>query len=167
MKFVDCISAIGGTMGLFTGFSVISAIEILYFIFNSIGFIFNSKKWNWEVDIDVKCFENQLNKMFCSLQSVLVTLLDLSLLVFTCLSYPVLLREKADVLGWTMNNQHTLALSLSTWYTIQYWLTVKTECRWGTKTKVVRNWKLWCQYNGVPSFVVVISNMFLNILKHI
>ena len=30
-KFVDMLSAIGGTMGLLTGFSVISGIEILYF----------------------------------------------------------------------------------------------------------------------------------------
>ena len=31
IKFVDEISAIGGTMGLFTGFSIISAVEIVYF----------------------------------------------------------------------------------------------------------------------------------------
>ena len=31
VKFVDEISAIGGTLGLFTGFSIISAIEIVYF----------------------------------------------------------------------------------------------------------------------------------------
>ena len=31
VKFVDEISAIGGTLGLFTGFSIISAIEIGYF----------------------------------------------------------------------------------------------------------------------------------------
>ena len=30
-KFVDMLSAIGGTMGLLTGFSLISGIEILYF----------------------------------------------------------------------------------------------------------------------------------------
>ena len=32
-KFVDKLSAIGGTMGLLTGFSIISGIEILYFAF--------------------------------------------------------------------------------------------------------------------------------------
>ena len=32
-KFVDILSAIGGTMGLLTGFSIISAVEILYFSF--------------------------------------------------------------------------------------------------------------------------------------
>ena len=31
-KFVDQLSTIGGTMGLLTGFSIISGIEIIYFI---------------------------------------------------------------------------------------------------------------------------------------
>ena len=31
-KFADMLSAIGGTMGLLTGFSIISGVEILYFI---------------------------------------------------------------------------------------------------------------------------------------
>ena len=31
-KFVDQLSAIGGTMGLLTGFSLISGIEIIYFM---------------------------------------------------------------------------------------------------------------------------------------
>ena len=31
-KFVDMLSAIGGTMGLLTGFSIISGVEIGYFI---------------------------------------------------------------------------------------------------------------------------------------
>ena len=30
-KFVDMLSAIGGTMGLLTGFSLISGVEIAYF----------------------------------------------------------------------------------------------------------------------------------------
>ena len=30
-KFVDMLSAIGGTMGLLTGFSIISAVEMIYF----------------------------------------------------------------------------------------------------------------------------------------
>ena len=30
-KFVDQLSAIGGTLGLLTGFSVISGVEIMYF----------------------------------------------------------------------------------------------------------------------------------------
>ena len=32
-KFVDRMSAVGGTMGLLTGFSLISAVEIIYFMF--------------------------------------------------------------------------------------------------------------------------------------
>ena len=31
-KFMDMLSAIGGTMGLLTGFSIISAVEIGYFV---------------------------------------------------------------------------------------------------------------------------------------
>ena len=31
-KFVDQLSAIGGTMGLLNGFSIISGVEILYFL---------------------------------------------------------------------------------------------------------------------------------------
>ena len=30
-KFVDQLSAIGGTMGLLTGFSIVSGVEIIYF----------------------------------------------------------------------------------------------------------------------------------------
>ena len=30
-KFVDMISEIGGTMGLLTGFSIISGVEVIYF----------------------------------------------------------------------------------------------------------------------------------------
>ena len=37
-KFVDMSSAIGGTMGLLTGFSIISAVEILFF---AVKIIFN------------------------------------------------------------------------------------------------------------------------------
>ena len=32
-KFADMLSAIGGTMGLLTGFSIVSGVEIIYFIF--------------------------------------------------------------------------------------------------------------------------------------
>ena len=31
-KFVDMLSAIGGTMGLLTGFSIIGGVEIFYFV---------------------------------------------------------------------------------------------------------------------------------------
>ena len=40
-KFVDKFSAIGGTFGLLTGFSIISGVEILYF---SVQFILQSVK---------------------------------------------------------------------------------------------------------------------------
>ena len=42
-KFVDMLSAIGGTMGLLTGFSLISAVEIIYFCFK---ILFNYRKIN-------------------------------------------------------------------------------------------------------------------------
>ena len=35
-KFMDKLSAIGGTMGLLTGFSFISGVEILYFVLKCI-----------------------------------------------------------------------------------------------------------------------------------
>ena len=35
-KFVDQLSAIGGTMGLLTGFSIISAVEIIYFVIRAL-----------------------------------------------------------------------------------------------------------------------------------
>ena len=46
-KFVDQLSAIGGTMGLLTGFSIITAVEIVYFAIKIIfGFLngFRAKK---------------------------------------------------------------------------------------------------------------------------
>ena len=43
-KFVDMLSAIGGTMGLLTGFSIISGVEILYFAIKIIFKTFKNKK---------------------------------------------------------------------------------------------------------------------------
>ena len=43
-KFVDMLSAIGGTMGLLTGFSIISGAEILYFAIKIIFKTFKNKK---------------------------------------------------------------------------------------------------------------------------
>ena len=43
-KFVDQLSAIGGTLGLLTGFSIISGIEIVYFLIRIISNIFQRKK---------------------------------------------------------------------------------------------------------------------------
>ena len=46
-KFEDMLSAIGGTMGLLTGFSIISAVEILYFA-TKIGWnIIQKNKSKW------------------------------------------------------------------------------------------------------------------------
>ena len=43
-KFVDMLSAIGGTMGLLTGFSIISGVEILYFAAKiGLGFLWKKK----------------------------------------------------------------------------------------------------------------------------
>ena len=42
-KFVDIMSAIGGTMGLLTGFSIISAVEILYFAAKIVVYIMRNK----------------------------------------------------------------------------------------------------------------------------
>ena len=43
-KFVDMLSAIGGTMGLLTGFSIISGVEILYFAAKIILKVIKNKK---------------------------------------------------------------------------------------------------------------------------
>ena len=42
-KFEDMLSAIGGTLGLLTGFSIISGVEILYF---SVKFILQAARKN-------------------------------------------------------------------------------------------------------------------------
>ena len=40
VKLVDKLSAVGGTMGLLTGFSVISGVELVYFVVKiAVGFI--------------------------------------------------------------------------------------------------------------------------------
>ena len=43
-KFVDMLSAIGGTMGLLTGFSIISGVEILYFAAKIVWNILKKKR---------------------------------------------------------------------------------------------------------------------------
>ena len=43
-KFVDMLSAIGCTMGLLTGFSIISAVEIIYFLIKIVFKGFQNKK---------------------------------------------------------------------------------------------------------------------------
>ena len=46
-KFSDMLSAIGGTMGLLTGFSIISGVEILYFSFKIILKLLKDKHIIW------------------------------------------------------------------------------------------------------------------------
>ena len=43
-KFVDYVSAIGGTMGLLTGFSIISGVEIIYFTLKILMALIKDKK---------------------------------------------------------------------------------------------------------------------------
>ena len=43
-KFVDMLSAIGGTMGLLTGFSIISGVEIIYFTLKTLYKICSTEK---------------------------------------------------------------------------------------------------------------------------
>ena len=43
-KFTDKLSALGGTMGLLTGFSLISAVEIVYFTLKIITGVANRNK---------------------------------------------------------------------------------------------------------------------------
>ena len=44
VTFEDMLSAIGGTMGLLTGFSIISGVEIIYFATKIIWNILNTDK---------------------------------------------------------------------------------------------------------------------------
>lgn len=44
-KFEDMLSAIGGTMGLLTGFSIISAVEVVYFSLKIFIRLFKRKEW--------------------------------------------------------------------------------------------------------------------------
>ena len=43
-KFVDMLSAIGGTMGLLTGFSIISGVEILFFAAKIVWNVLHKKR---------------------------------------------------------------------------------------------------------------------------
>ena len=43
-KFVDMLSVIGGTMGLLSGFSIISGVEILYFFIKGLLSFFKARK---------------------------------------------------------------------------------------------------------------------------
>ena len=56
-KFVDMLSAIGGTMGLLTGFSIISGVEMVYFsgrfILQAIKKMLGAKSCNKDLKIVV------------------------------------------------------------------------------------------------------------------
>ena len=52
--FVDKISEIGGTLGLLTGFTIITAVEILYFAAKIVIGFFNINWSNHSNQIDVK-----------------------------------------------------------------------------------------------------------------
>ena len=49
-KTVDKLSAIGGTLGLLTGFSIISAVEVLFFILK-IAANFLQQQLNWKIKL--------------------------------------------------------------------------------------------------------------------
>lgn len=42
IKLSDMVAVVGGTMGLFTGFSIISGVEILYFMSRIISNLYKS-----------------------------------------------------------------------------------------------------------------------------
>ena len=50
-KFVDQLSAIGGTMGLLTGFSIISGVEIIYFASKIVFGYFNT--WREKISKEI------------------------------------------------------------------------------------------------------------------
>ena len=53
-KFVDMLSAIGGTMGLLTGFSILSGVEIIYFGVKIVNGFIKKKIYkisrHWEIE---------------------------------------------------------------------------------------------------------------------
>ena len=50
-KDVDKLSAVGGTFGLLTGFSIISGVEVLFFILKIIGNFVREKLVDWKINI--------------------------------------------------------------------------------------------------------------------
>ena len=59
-KFVDKFSIVGGTMGLLTGFSIISGIEIIYFVikflFGNLRRTISSENWGRKMSRKKKIF---------------------------------------------------------------------------------------------------------------
>ena len=50
IKFEAQLSLIGGTMGLLTGFSIISAIEIIFFLFRSNHSVADYPAMSWAIN---------------------------------------------------------------------------------------------------------------------
>ena len=48
-KDVDKLSAIGGTFGLLTGFSIISGVEVIFFILKTVGNFVREKLVDWKI----------------------------------------------------------------------------------------------------------------------
>ena len=48
-KDVDKLSAIGGTLGLLTGFSIISGVEVLFFMMKIVRNLVQQKLVNWKI----------------------------------------------------------------------------------------------------------------------
>ena len=48
-KDVDKLSAIGGTFGLLTGFSIISGVEVIFFILKTVGNFVREKLVVWKI----------------------------------------------------------------------------------------------------------------------
>ena len=61
-KFEDMLSAIGGTMGLLTGFSIISAVEVVYFSLKIFIRLFKRKEWTNPERNEHECSLPLLNK---------------------------------------------------------------------------------------------------------
>ena len=55
VTFGDQISAIGGTMGLFAGFSILSAVEIVYFMLKFLYSLFSKARMRDQIEI--KCLD--------------------------------------------------------------------------------------------------------------
>ena len=50
-KSVDKLSAIGGTFGLLTGFSIISAVEVLFFMLKMVWSFIQEKLVDWKTKL--------------------------------------------------------------------------------------------------------------------
>ena len=82
-KFTDMLSAIGGTMGLLTGFSIISGVEIVYFVGKFIfKLAFRNEAW-------INAYFIILNVLFFPGCSYVVIKINLSTLWFSSIPTPL------------------------------------------------------------------------------